>query len=84
MSIEKTVTQYSDCLFYFFRSGNKAKGGVEFRHSTHNASRIRQVRVSYTRFPLRFPLYAEYSVKQKIYLEVMLNNVIIDDILLYN
>ena len=30
------------CIFPFLRSDVKAKRSVEFRHSTHNASKIRQ------------------------------------------
>ena len=53
-------------MFSFLRSGVEAKSGVEFRHSTRNASRSRRKvgnGVSYTRFPLPTLLCAGYSVK---------------------
>ena len=53
-------------IFLFLRSGVEAKRDVEFRHSTRNASRIRQkvgTEFLNTRFPLPTLLCAGYSVK---------------------
>ena len=48
--------------YSFLRSGVETKHGVEFRHSTRNASRTRR-KVRNVRFPLPTQLYAGYSVK---------------------
>ena len=53
-------------IFSFLRSGVEAKRGVEFCHSTRNASRIRQevgTECLNTSFPLPTLLRAGYSVK---------------------
>ena len=53
-------------IFSFLRSDVEAKRGVAFRHSTRNASRIRQkwgTDCLNTRFPLPTLLFAGYSVK---------------------
>ena len=52
------------CIFSYFCSGVKVNRGVEFRHSTRNASRIRlKMRNGVSQQPLLTLLCAGYSVK---------------------
>ena len=53
---------YLKFIFPFLRSGVEAKGGIEFRHSTRNATECSPQCLN-IQFPLPTPLCAGYSVK---------------------